>query len=48
MWNAGQVIWKGETDLGVANTQIHVEGIDPTLGTVPGTRQSLHEYLLNA
>lgn len=48
MWNAGQAIWKGETDLGVVSTQIHVEGIYPTLGTVPGTSQSLHEYLSNA
>lgn len=48
MWNSGQDIRKGETDLGVVSTQTHVEDTDSTLGTVPGTCQSLHEYLLNA
>lgn len=38
---------EGETDLGVISTQTDAEGIDPALGSVPGTQQSLCDYLLS-
>ena len=38
---------EGETDLGVISTQTAAEGVDPALGSVPGTQQSLRDYLLN-